>query len=98
MVENSSHYPLRMTLNVKSVQNSVSQWIVDVEGAPGSSYEGETFLLLFKFTSECCLDSPPIMFTGEDVSVHPHVYSNGHSCLSILTEDWSPPVSLSLRY
>ncbi|KAM7369962.1 hypothetical protein PAMP_011249 [Pampus punctatissimus] len=37
---------------------------------------------------------PIVMFTGENIPVHPHVYSNGHICLSILTEDWSPALSV----
>lgn len=83
-----------MTLNEKSVQNSITQWIVDMEGAPGTLYEGEKFQLLFKFSSRYPFDSPQVMFTGDNIPVHPHVYSNGHICLSILTEDWSPALSV----
>ncbi|XP_068093612.1 ubiquitin-conjugating enzyme E2 W isoform X2 [Hyperolius riggenbachi] len=86
--------PPGMTLNEKSVQNSITQWIVDMEGAPGTLYEGEKFQLLFKFSSRYPFDSPQVMFTGDNIPIHPHVYSNGHICLSILTEDWSPALSV----
>ncbi|MBN3278689.1 UBE2W enzyme, partial [Polyodon spathula] len=86
--------PPGMKLNEKSVQNTITQWIVDMEGAPGTLYEGEKFQLLFKFSSRYPFDSPQVMFTGDNVPVHPHIYSNGHICLSILTEDWSPALSV----
>ncbi|CAB1350023.1 unnamed protein product, partial [Coregonus sp. 'balchen'] len=61
--------PPGMTLNEKSVQNTITH-------------------------SRYPFDSPQVMFTGENIPVHPHVYSNGHICLSILTEDWSPALSV----
>lgn len=72
---------------------NLSLWIVDMEGAKGTLYEGERFQLQFKFSSKYPFDSPEVTFIG-NIPVHPHVYSNGHICLSILTSDWSPALSV----
>jgi ubiquitin-conjugating enzyme E2 W len=65
-----------------------------MEGASGALCDGQNFQLLFKFSSWYRFDSPHVMFTGENIPVHLHVYSNGHICFSILTEDWSPALSV----
>ncbi|CAN0446203.1 unnamed protein product, partial [Ectocarpus fasciculatus] len=36
---------------------------------------------------------PQIVFVGTP-PVHPHVYTNGHICLNILYEDWSPALTV----
>lgn len=72
---------------------NLTQWIVHMDGAKGTLYEGERFQLQFKFSSKYPFDSPEVTFIG-NVPVHPHIYSNGHICLSILTDDWSPALSV----
>lgn len=69
-------------------------WTVTVEGPRGSIYQGEEFTLRFRFGNKYPFDSPEVMFVGSSIPVHPHVYSNGHICLSILTEDWSPAMGV----
>jgi len=69
-------------------------WTVVVDGATSTLYEGEKFTLQFRFDESYPFSSPEVMFTGENIPVHPHVYSNGHICLSILTDDWTPALSV----
>uniref|UniRef100_A0A7S1UEY4 UBC core domain-containing protein n=1 Tax=Phaeomonas parva TaxID=124430 RepID=A0A7S1UEY4_9STRA len=70
-----------------------SEWNVNMEGAPGSIYAGEAFRLRFRFPDDYPLSAPEVVFEGES-PVHPHVYSNGHICLSILYEEWSPALTV----
>ena len=53
-------------------------------GPTGTLFDGENFNLQFKFGPKYPFDSPEVMFIGDDIPVHPHIYSNGHICLSIL--------------
>lgn len=70
------------------------RWIVDIEGAEKSLYDGERFQLQFRFSPQYPFESPEVTFIGQNIPINPHIYSNGHICLSILTEDWSPALSV----
>uniref|UniRef100_A0A914LG79 N-terminal E2 ubiquitin-conjugating enzyme n=1 Tax=Meloidogyne incognita TaxID=6306 RepID=A0A914LG79_MELIC len=66
-----------------------------VKSKKNTLYEGEVFQLQFKFDDQYPFSSPEVTFIGENIPVHPHVYSNGHICLSILSDDWTPALSIS---
>jgi len=74
---------------------SLHKWKIIVAGAPGSLYEGEIFVLQFVFSPTYPLEAPEVIFVGTQVPVHPHIYSNGHICLSILYDGWSPALSVT---
>ncbi|KAK6178761.1 ubiquitin-conjugating enzyme E2 W-like [Patella vulgata] len=86
--------PVGVKVNTDAITKNLAEWTVDLEGAPGTVFEGENFQLQFKFGSRYPFDSPQVMFIGPNIPLHPHVYSNGHICLSILTDDWSPALSV----
>jgi ubiquitin-conjugating enzyme E2 W len=88
-------YPVEgVHVDADQISNNLAMWTVDVSGAAGTLYEGETFKLQFKFGSHYPFDSPEVVFLAPNIPLHPHVYSNGHICLSILTDDWSPALSV----
>ncbi|KAF6035976.1 hypothetical protein EB796_005715 [Bugula neritina] len=74
--------------------DAFNEWLVDLKGAENTLYEGEEFQLLFKFNGRYPFDSPEVTFTGSNIPCHPHIYTNGHICLSILTDDWSPALTV----
>lgn len=79
---------VRCTDVIWSKSFDIFRWKINIDGVEGTLYDGEHFQLLFKFNNKYPFDSPEVTFIGPNIPVHPHVYSNGHICLSILTEDW----------
>ncbi|KAK7468500.1 hypothetical protein VKT23_003006 [Stygiomarasmius scandens] len=72
-------------------------WWFTIEVMGESLYQGEKFTLQFRFDSGYPISSPAVQFVvtdGKQAPIHPHVYSNGHICASILGNEWSPVLSV----
>ena len=48
----------------------------------------------FKFNDSFPFEAPEVIFVGA-IPDHPHVYSNGYICLSILYDHWTPALRVS---
>ncbi|KAJ2573946.1 hypothetical protein GGH95_003987 [Coemansia sp. RSA 1836] len=69
--------------------DNIDKWVIKLHGVEGTLYANEEFTLLFEFPADYPIEAPVVTFTGK-APVHPHVYSNGHICLSILYKHWCP--------
>ncbi|KAM0678721.1 hypothetical protein BDAP_000682 [Binucleata daphniae] len=79
--------------NVKLTGNDISQINIEISGASDTIYENELYTLSFKMPKNYPIEAPEVTFVGK-VPVNEHIYSNGHICLSILYDQWSPALTL----
>ena len=63
-------------------------------GPPSTLYEGETFSLSFRFGPKYPFDSPVVVFEGDNIPVHPHVYREGIVYKRGTPDNMTPLVSL----
>lgn len=82
-----------INLNMSIIVRDEMCWLVSFTCPQGMIYEGENYTLKITFNSNYPIDSPEVVFEGI-APVHQHIYSNGHICLNILYDDWSPALTI----
>ena len=78
-------------LKVK-VGSNIRVWIIEMRGADGSIYEGETYRLRVQFPP-AYPTVPPSVYFLPPTPQHEHVYTNGDICLSLLGKGWRPTMT-----
>ncbi|KAF9763848.1 putative ubiquitin-conjugating enzyme E2 W [Nosema granulosis] len=86
--ENSKHHNLRILEVEESKRIRVS-----ITMSEDTIYSGETFILEFVLDPMYPIESPEVTFV-DLIPINEHVYSNGHICLSMLYDGWTPAHTL----
>ncbi|KAI6652037.1 Ubiquitin-conjugating enzyme E2 W-like [Oopsacas minuta] len=86
--------PSNMRMDPSFDGSNLKEWIVDMDGAVETIYNGEKFKLKIIFNENYPSKAPTITFIPGHVPMHPHIYSNGHMCLEILYEGYRPEMTI----
>ena len=76
-------------------EDGINHWYVDINIVDNPIYDpAHAFRLEIVAGDEYPIEPPMVKFIGQEIPLHPHVYSNGHICLNILGDGWTPAQSI----
>lgn len=79
-----------LTLELIKPTTSVNLFYVDMSINNNEIYSPETrYKLRFIIPADYPFEAPQVQFI-DNIPMHPHIYSNGHICLNILYDNWTP--------
>lgn len=74
-------------------EEDIYHWKATIFGPPDSPYAGGTFFLNIVFPPEYPFKPPKIRFITK--IYHPNISFDGHICLDILKDQWSPALTIA---
>lgn len=66
---------------------------IQINGAEDTLYQNESFMLEFILSNNYPIEAPTVIFINQ-IPINEHVYSNGHICMSVLYNHWSPALTI----
>ncbi|KAG0676064.1 hypothetical protein C6P40_000522 [Pichia californica] len=83
-------------LSLVSSQDELDNIIININIKDNELYDSNRpFTLSYKINKNYPFTPPQIIFIGNNIPIHPHIYSNGHICLNILYDNWTPVQTIS---
>ncbi|XP_049848533.1 uncharacterized protein LOC126315323 isoform X2 [Schistocerca gregaria] len=70
----------------------IMKWTCGIPGKKGTIWEGGSYPLTIEFSDDYPTQGPICRFPPG--FFHPNVYPSGKVCLSILTDDWKPSITV----
>lgn len=84
-------------ISLLNANKNLTEYNVSMQFDNHPVYSNDRYQLLIVIDKDYPVQPPKVKFVaneGMSIPIHPHIYSNGHICLNLLGDDWSPASSI----